>query len=407
MSDKFPLVELNVIVNVIDSLHKTPNYSEQGYPMVRVTDIKGGYLNLHNTLKVSKSVFEEFSKKHLPKQGDIVMSRVGTYGVVSYVNTSNKFCLGQNTIVINPTECDNKFLFYALQAPIVKEQIEAQAGGSTQKTISLKSIRALKIPNPSFEKQRKIGELLGDIDDQIFINSSINKTLEEMAKVLYKHWFVDFGPFQDDEFVESDLGLIPNEWEVRKLSDIANINMGQSPKSEFYNSIGEGLPFHQGVKDFGPRFPQHITFSSKILKVAEAGDILFSVRAPVGRINIAPSKMVIGRGLATLSSLNNTNSFLLYTLKYIFKEENSHGSGTIFNSINKTELANIKIVVPPKNIMLQFEKIVCEWDNLYQLNSITNLKLQEAREYLLPRLISGEIEVKEAAKITKEVLTNG
>src|SRR5690606_16828417 len=112
--------------------------------------------------------------------------------------------------------------------------------------------------------------------------------------------------------------------QVGSLTDIANILMGQSPKSEFYNQNGEGLPFHQGVKDFGDRFPSHVTYCTKELRVANPGDFLVSVRAPVGRINITDKKIIIGRGLAALSPKSNYYSFLLYTLKHLFAVEDQY-----------------------------------------------------------------------------------
>jgi len=112
---------------------------------------------------------------------------------------------------------------------------------------------------------------------------------------------------------------IPEGWEVRRLGEVGEIVMGQSPSSEFYNNTGQGLPFHQGVRDFGARFPVHITFCTIDKRIAERGDILLSVRAPVGRINIANTKIIIGRGLAALRHKKLLQSFLLYQLKNIFR----------------------------------------------------------------------------------------
>ncbi|MCC8358372.1 restriction endonuclease subunit S [Salinimicrobium sediminilitoris] len=139
---------LKDIGKVIDSLHKTPKYSDSGYPMVRVKDVKTGFLDLSNTLKVNEEVFNEFSKKYRPKKGDIIMTRVGTYGISSFVGNNHKFCLGQNTIVVISKNIDSCFLYTALNSSQIKKQIEEQVTGSTQKTISLKSIRELKFALP-------------------------------------------------------------------------------------------------------------------------------------------------------------------------------------------------------------------------------------------------------------------
>lgn len=142
------IFSLQELANVIDSLHKTPNYSNNGYPMVRVTDIKKGFLNVKNTLRVAQEVFEEFSGNHLPRIGNILMSRVGTYGVPTFINTNTEFCLGQNTVVIVPEIISGELLYVSLLSDEAKKQIEFGVGGAVQKTISLKTIRALKFIYP-------------------------------------------------------------------------------------------------------------------------------------------------------------------------------------------------------------------------------------------------------------------
>ena len=140
------ICDISEVSNVIDSLHQTPTYSDAGIPMVRVTDVKEEGLLLKNCYKVSDEVYELFTKNHIPKLGDIVISRVGTYGVFSNVKTTEKFCLGQNTAIISPTKINSKYLFYNLFNKKTKQQIDNFAVGSTQKTISLKNIKTIKIP---------------------------------------------------------------------------------------------------------------------------------------------------------------------------------------------------------------------------------------------------------------------
>jgi type I restriction enzyme S subunit len=217
---------LDEIALIIDSLHKTPTYSESGFPMIRVTDVKGGFLNLENTLRVDESIFIEFTRRYRPKRGDIVFSRVGSYGNASYVNINEPFCLGQNTALISP-KVNSRFLHYALQSPPVRSQIENTVVGSTQKTISLANISALRIPVPSTLEMEQVANILGALDDKIELNRRMNHTLEGMARALFKSWFVDFDPVRaklegrsttlppdldalfPDSFEDSELGKIP------------------------------------------------------------------------------------------------------------------------------------------------------------------------------------------------------
>jgi len=158
--------KMNSISEVIDSLHETPSFSDQGIAMVRVTDIKRGFLNLTKTKKVTKDTFEKFIKKYRPSVGDIVMSRVGSYGISSFVETHEPFCMGQNTVVIHPKHINGRFLYECLNSKLIQKQIELEVAGSGYKSISLADIRALTIPIPPKKEQEVIQSTLLSIDDQ-------------------------------------------------------------------------------------------------------------------------------------------------------------------------------------------------------------------------------------------------
>jgi type I restriction enzyme, S subunit len=159
--------KLSHLTNVIDSLHKTPVFSSDGYPMVRVTDIKTGNVTLERTERVDEDVFLEFVKKYAPTVGDILMSRVGSYGVCSYVKTKEKFCIGQNTVVIHPSGADSRFLYYSLNSLFIQNQIENEVAGSGYKSLSLLSIRNLDLIIPPLPEQQKIASILSSIDTNI------------------------------------------------------------------------------------------------------------------------------------------------------------------------------------------------------------------------------------------------
>jgi len=174
---------MDEISEVIDSLHKTPIYSSKGYPMVRVTDINRRFLNLSNTLKVSKNIFDEFTKKYTPKKNDILMSRVGTYGISTFVGTKDNFCLGQNTIVIIPKKVGGTILFSALNDFYVKKQIEELVTGSTQKTISLKSIRSLKFILPNNVYSKISTYFIKLINKNLALGNVISSEIGELSKI--------------------------------------------------------------------------------------------------------------------------------------------------------------------------------------------------------------------------------
>lgn len=171
--------------------------------------------------------------------------------------------------------------------------------------------------------------------------------------------------------------------------------MGQSPKSELYNDIGEGLPFHQGVTDFGPRFPTHTKWTTVDKRVAEPGDILFSVRAPVGRINVASDRLVVGRGLSAIRAMDGNQNFLLAQLKDKFAIEDSIGGGTIFNAVTKKDMESIQLLRPLGSIVEAFEAVAAPIADLIATLFRQYFILHEARDLLLPRLVSGELDVSE------------
>lgn len=239
--------------------------------------------------------------------------------------------------------------------------------------------------------QRRIADVLSAYDELIENNRRQIKLLEEAAQRLYKEWFVDL-KFPGHETTPIHNGL-PEGWEWKHLHEFADVVMGQSPKSEHYNDEHEGLPFHQGVGSYGKRYVIDGTFCTQPTRIAKAGSVLFSVRAPVGRLNITKNEIIIGRGLAAVNHHGGKQSFLFYLLKERFFEDDLLGNGAIFSSITKQELLALSFLIPNPVTIDRFEKITTKIDEkIKELDNQGNL-LAEARDRLLPKLMSGEIEV--------------
>ena len=264
-----------------------------------------------------------------------------------------------------------------------------------QGVLNTKSVANLPVPVPPLPTQKRIASILSAYDDLIENNTKRIKILEEMARALYREWFVHFRfpGHESVKLVDSPMGKIPEGWEVVMLGDAALLTMGQSPKSEFYNDHGDGLPFHQGVTNFRVHFPEDRKFSTAGTRLADPGDILFSVRAPVGRINVSTSKMVLGRGLAGIRSNRMSQASLLYQLKEIFKEEDSMGGGTIFKAVTKKDVQNIRLLVPAALERDAYGKFADDTFEAIKNLTFKNRILSQTRDLLLPKLISGEIDV--------------
>ena len=298
------------------------------------------------------------------------------------------FAIGaQGTQLIRPIKDFNiRYFYYSLQ------NLSLEHFGYQR---HFKYLKTSKVFCPPIQTQRKIAAVLSTYDDLIKNNTRRIEILEEMAQAIYQEWFVEFRfpGHEGVKMVESELGLIPQGWEVKQLGEMCHVIMGLSPKSEFYNETGDGLPFHQGVTDFGERFPTDRVYCTIQKRIAEIDDILFSVRAPVGRINIANKKIVIGRGLSAIRSKTGNQAFVLQQLKDKFQEEDTMGSGSIFNAIRKSDLLGIPLLIPTESLVAKFEEIANSiFAGLANLNQ-KNVNLRETRDLLLPKLISGEIDV--------------
>jgi len=270
-----------------------------------------------------------------------------------------------------------------------------EATGSTFPNVSSQQLSSLVIEVPSLPTQRRIADILSALDEKIELNRQTNATLEAIAQSIFREWFVDFNfPNVTGEMVENDQGMIPQGWQVGKLGGIVDINMGQSPSGESYNQNGDGIIFFQGKAEFGFRFPTIDKYTTEPKKFAKPFDTLLSVRAPVGSINMASEKCCIGRGLAAISGKNNVWSFTFYLLKSLEEHFNSYeGTGTVFGSINKKELENITVVIPPQEAISEFERIVNPIDIAIFNNEQQTATLASLRDTLLRKLMSGEIEV--------------
>ncbi|MBD2387824.1 restriction endonuclease subunit S [Cylindrospermum sp. FACHB-282] len=407
---------------IIDYRGKTPQKTSFGIPLITAKIVKGGRINDIEEYIAVKD-YDSWMRRGIPKLGDIVMTTEAPLGEVAQLDNA-KVALAQRLITLRGDSklLDNNYLKFLMQSAFVQNQLHARATGTTVLGIKQSELRKIYLIVPPLNEQKAIAQILSSLDDKIELNQQMNETLEAMARAMFKSWFVNFDPVRakmegrqpagmdaatadlfPDEFEESSLGLIPKGWRVGTIETECKLVMGQSPKSEFYNTTGDGLPFHQGVTNFGARFPTHKNFCTVCERIANKGDILFSVRAPVGRINIADKQLIIGRGLAAIRHNQDYQSFLLYHLAHTFKEEDSIGTGTIFASVTRKDLQEVKLIIPTDLIIKFFDAQIQVLDNRISHNGQESRTLTAIRDSLLPKLISGQIRVNEAEKTIEKV----
>ena len=306
------------------------------------------------------------------------------------------------TQLLKPNHEFNGLYFYYLLVNI--KNIIPDANKYQRHFKYLKKIDISKYKH-DLKTQKNIASVLSSIDKKIELNKRINAEMEALAKTLYDYWFVQFDfPDKNGKPYKSSGGKmvwdselkrdIPVTWLSGVLSDIANITMGQSPPGVSYNENEEGIIFFQGCTDFGNRFPSIRQYTTLSTRFAKAGDILLSVRAPVGTLNIANTDCCIGRGLAALNSKDNCISYLYEVMKefkQIFDRRNV--DGTTFGSITKDDLFSLQVVRPDKTVLNKFQTIM--HPVFLKLNQIEfeNIELVSLRDWLLPMLMNGQVKV--------------
>ncbi len=307
----------------------------------------------------------------------IIVGRKGTIGTV-YKSESPFYCIDTvYYILANDEKFNFNFMYYLLQTLGLNDlNSDSAVPGLNRNTVYDQSFMLPPLP-----EQKAIAEVLSSLDDKIDLLHRQNKTLEEMAETLFRQWFIE----ERDE-----------SWEEGKLGNEFDVLMGQSPQGTSFNKSGIGIPMYQGNADFGFRFPKRRVFTVEPKRIAEQFDTLVSVRAPVGALNMSEERCCIGRGVARLRYKDNPKyyTYCYYKLRSLLHEIGKfNDEGTVFGSINKKDLSELKVTIPSINIIDKFQNEVNQLDlkiiiNTKEINTLINL-----RKGLLPKLMSGEVRI--------------
>lgn len=438
--------------------YKSKEFIEQGIPVLKIKNIRFGYINYLDIMFISESVARN-TPSFFTEPGDILISMTGSgpnapaslVGRVARVKENEpKALINQRVgriILHNKEDISKRFLFYYLSQQKVQDYLVANSSGSAnQANISNKIIESIEIPDIGYDRSVLIADILASFDDKISKNKEINITLEQMAQAIFKSWFVNFDPVKakmnvlnsggskeealnaamsiisgkseaelikmqaefPNEYDElkntaelfpssmqdSELGHIPAGWSISDLGSEFNITMGQSPPGHTYNENNEGIPFFQGRRDFGWRYPTERVFCTLPKRFSAVGDTLLSVRAPVGDINKAKIKCCIGRGLASIRHNSMSADYTYYSLLNLgqkFLKFNSEG--TVFGSINQKDLKAIKLIKCPDEYIKSFSKYCDPIDSQIRINENESESLRCLKETLLPKMISGDMEL--------------
>jgi len=403
--------------------------------LLQLADIGvGEFLNKSKKF-ISKKTAVELKVTYL-QPGDVLISRMAhPLARACVLPDIHQSCITAVDIAI--ARCDRKvclpdFLMYTCNSNYILEQAESVASGTTRKRISRKRLGVLTCKLPPSNEQKRIVKKIESLLDRV------TKTKQELAKIppfikkfrqsvlvkafsgeLTKEWRdqqeslesasallarireerkQELGKkYREPEPIDtSNLPELPEGWEWTRLDQIVNTIMGQSPPSSTYNLQKEGLPFFQGKAEFRKLYPSPVKWCRAPKKIAEAGDILISVRAPVGPTNLADQKCCIGRGLAAIRPLDKMPSKLvLYYLRHIEEKLSKQGQGSTFTAIGSDDLKNISLPLPPLDeqfrVVKRLEELFAQGDTIEKAVKIAQAHCQKLAQSILAKAFRGEL----------------
>jgi type I restriction enzyme S subunit len=420
MPNNWKTYKLEQIVNSantgLDAIRRAPIVEEDtGIKCLRIQDVsqKKVFKNW-GFCKVTPENYEKFSLN----EGEIIIARTGnTIGVNRYISKDLKsvFNNGLIRLRVNKEKFYPKYVYYNFRSQRFRDYIQAIAyGTSTQPNMQINSLLSFELDVPPLPEQKAIANFLSAIDDKIENNLAINKTLEDMAMALYKHWFVDFGPFQDGEFSDSELGPIPKGWEVKPFLELFELLSGGTPKTSIEDYWGGNI-YWVSAKDIGSSGSIYINNTEKKItklgleksstKILPEDTVVVVARGSVGKFGMITKPMCMNQSCYGIYSKSNYSQAITYLLiDSLMKHFLNVAYGSVFDTITTSTFKNVNVLLPPKKVM---DKIRNEIDVLFQnkkMNIKENQSLTQLRDTILPKLINGEVRLKEFKEQVEKVI---
>lgn len=382
-----------VIEHFIDYRGKTPKKTTYGIPLITAKIVKKGFIEEPDEF-IAEDYYDSWMRRGLPEIGDVVMTTEAPLGEVAQIKTSAKIALGQRIITLRGKTdlLDNTFLRFILQGATVQGRLKARGTGSTVQGIKSSELKKVQIDLPPLPEQKKIARVLGNIDDKIELNRQMNKTLEAMAMTLYRHYFIDFGlpPGVKHETDESpfgklcdtdELGPIPEGWGIGKISDILFLEYGKS------------LPDHKRIVGDYPVYGSNGIVGYHNEYISEGPGIIVGRKGTAGQVIRAEKNFFpIDTTFFVKPKIDyySMNTLYLILIHQKLKEMNFDSA---VPGLNRNNAYDIDCIIPPQNVVKDFSKKIDQFFTLIDNMNNEIPLLINTREYLLPKLISGEVKV--------------
>ena len=359
--------------------------SEEDYAvLIRLVDYNNQYKG--DFVFIDKDAYEFLGKSKL--YGDeIIISNVGANvgTVFKCPHLKYKMSLAPNSIMVK-FKGDNDFYYYWLKSRFGQHMLQSIVTGSAQPKFNKTNFRDMAIPVPPIEEQRQIGMVLKSLDDKIEVNRRINDNLEQQAQALFKSWFVDFEPFKNQPFVESELGMIPQGWRVQGLGEVSRMNAGGDKPiviSDVPTELCKVPIYSNGLDNDGL---YGFTNEARIIEPA----VTISARGTIGDVNL---RLTPYCPIVRLISIIPNPSIHVYYLYYALKNKRIEGVGTTQQQLTVPNFKREKIIIPTSGVIDSFKIILEPIIKKKRVNKIESRRLAELRDTLLPRLMSGELKV--------------
>lgn len=362
------------------------------------------------TRAISDYETAEYSGGSKFRNGDTLMARITPClenGKTAYVSILDDGEVGFGSteyIVFRNIEgvTDSKFVYYFVTSPWFREiAIKSMVGSSGRQRVQQSVLENLEVNLPPLEEQRRIAGDLGSLDDKIELNRRINANLEAQAQALFRSWFVDFEPFRDGPFVDSELGKIPQGWKIGTLSEIGDVIGGSTPskiKPEYYTDNGIAWITPKDLSTNNCKFTakgetdiSELGYKNSSAKLMPRGSVLFSSRAPIGYISIAKNEICTNQGFKSIVPKKAGTCFIYYFLRNNTSKIESMASGSTFKEASGGLMKSLEVIIPSNKILTAFEEAIQPLFNMQEHNEDENARLSALRDTLLPKLMVGEI----------------
>lgn len=394
-------IRLNEVCDLVAGYaFKSSDFGEYPSTVIRIGDIKPPFVEVYNAIGVDIQNYDihKLAKFEI-KRGDFILAMTGaTIGKIGLYTSNKKSYINQRVLSFRPKENINRqFLYYYLNdrpfASYITNHVDSE---SAQPNISAGTIGKYTLSVPSLTEQKKIAGILSSLDEKIETNRKINARLEELAKAIFKSWFIDFEPFG---------GKMPEDWQNVTLSDIGDIIGGATPSKEhpeYYAKVGNGIAWltpkdlSETKAKFTARGSLDITnlgYQKCSTKLMPCGSILFSSRAPIGYVSIAINEICTNQGFKSFVPKEVGTAFSYYLLKTLTPEIENKSTGSTFKEASGSLMKSLQVFLPDKEILSKFEEICTPIFDMQRDCEIESTRLAELRDTLLPKLMSGKIKV--------------